>query len=85
MDKVFSVRLDEAVIQRIAALARRLGTSKKAVIEGAVRMYSESVDAQEDSDVFDQTLGLWQRQESPAQTVQNARSAFTSTMKRHSR
>lgn len=76
MDKIFSARLDEAVIRRIAALAQRLGTSKKAVVEGALRMYAESVDAHENVDVFDQTSGAWQRQESPSQTVKKARQAF---------
>lgn len=83
MDKIFSARLDEAVIRRIAALAQRLGTSKKAVVEGALRMYAESVDAHENVDVFDQTSGAWQRQESPSQTVKKARQAFHIAMKRH--
>ncbi len=83
MDKIFSARLDEAVIRRIAALARRLGTTKKAVVEGAVRMYAESVNAHENADVFDQTLGAWQRKEPPSQTVKKSRQAFHSDMKRH--
>lgn len=83
MDKIFSARLDEAVIQRIAALAQRLGITKKAVVEGAVRMYAERVDARENADVFDQTLGAWQRKESPSQTVKKARQAFNNAMKRH--
>lgn len=83
MDKIFSARLDEAIIQRITALAQRLGITKKAVIEGAVRMYAETVDQNENVDIFDQTLGAWQRQESPTQTVNEARQAFRSSMERH--
>ena len=67
---------------------RRLGPTigdkqKKAVVEGALRMYAESVDAHENVAVFDQTSGAWQRQESPSQTVKKARQAFHIAMKRH--
>jgi len=40
MDKIMSTRMDEAVIQHIGMLARKLGTSKKAVLESAVRYYA---------------------------------------------
>ena len=40
MDKIMSTRMDEAVIRRIGMLADKLGTSKKAVLENAVRHYA---------------------------------------------
>lgn len=41
MDKVLSARVDETVIRQIGLLARELKTTKKAIIESAIRLYSE--------------------------------------------
>ena len=83
MDKIFSARVDEVIIQRITALAQRLGISKKAVVEGAIRLYAETVENTDKTDVFGQTQGAWQRQESPADTVRQSRQAFRASMERH--
>ena len=40
MDKILSARVDESVAHSIGALARRLNTSKKKIIERAVEMYA---------------------------------------------
>jgi hypothetical protein len=84
MDKILSARVDEAVIHKIGALARQMGTTKKAVIEEAVRWYGEKVQSGE-ADVFERTLGAWSRKESPQQTVAKARRAFRGSMGRHHR
>ena len=83
MDKVLSARVDEAVIRQIGLLARELKTTKKAIIESAVRLYSEQSDLKKQLDVFEQTCGSWNRSESPDETVNQARSAFRKSMKRH--
>ena len=36
MDKIFSTRIDEAVIKRIGLLSQKLNISKKALIEQAI-------------------------------------------------
>lgn len=41
MDKILSARVDESVIKKIGTLALTLRMTKKAVIEAAVRAYSE--------------------------------------------
>ena len=82
MDKIFSARVDEAVIRRIGGLARQLKTTKKAVVERAVRMLAEVVEEENGLDVLEQTLGAWQRKESPAKTVERARKAFRRSMTR---
>jgi hypothetical protein len=46
MDKIMSTRMDEAVIQHIGILAKKLGTSKKAILENAVRQYAEKIEAE---------------------------------------
>ncbi|MBN1359824.1 MAG: ribbon-helix-helix protein, CopG family [Sedimentisphaerales bacterium] len=81
MDKILSARVDEAIIQKIASLARQMGTTKKKVIEEAVRSYAEKVKSGE-TDVLELTLGAWSRKESPQQTVAKARKAFRRSMGR---
>lgn len=83
MDKVLSARVDETVMHRIGDLARRLHTSKKRIIEEAVRSYAARVDEDEKSDVFERTAGAWDREESPDQLVEAAREAFRKGMERY--
>jgi len=84
MDKVLSARVDEATINKIGSLAKQIGTTKKAVIEEAVRLYGEKVQSGE-ADVFERTLGAWARKEPPQRTVAKARKAFRGSMARRSR
>ncbi|MGB5685126.1 MAG: hypothetical protein WBM35_04895 [Candidatus Electrothrix sp.] len=85
MDKVLSARVDEAIIRQIGLLARELKTTKKAIIESAVRLYSEQSGLKKKIDVFETTCGSWNRSESPEETVNQARSAFRKSMERHHR
>ena len=85
MDKVLSARVDEAVIHRIGTLANELGTTKKAIIEGAVRMYAEKIEKDNKLDVLEQTFGAWRRSESPDKTVKKARKAFQNSVRRYSK
>ncbi|MGR0482501.1 MAG: hypothetical protein ACTFAL_14160 [Candidatus Electronema sp. V4] len=64
-------------------LARELNTTKKAVIESAVRFYSEQTGLKKQLDVFESTCGIWNRAEPPEETVRQARSAFRKSMERH--
>ncbi len=83
MDRVFSARVSEKVVRRIGALARRLRTSKKAVLERAVLELAERLEREEEMDVLDHSHGVWKRREKPARTVARAREAFRASMKRH--
>ena len=85
MDKILSARVDEAVIRRIGALAQQLGTTKKAVIEGAVRYYAEKIEKERNTDVLEQTLGAWQREEPADETVAQIRETFRRSMHRYRR
>lgn len=85
MDKIVSARIDEGVAQQIDWLARQLKTSKKDVLESAIRQYAQTVTARTRTDVFAQTQGAWQREESPHVTVEQARQAFRETLERHQR
>ena len=83
MDKILSARVDESVIHRISMLARQLGTTKKAIIESAIRVYSKMIEEEDNLDVLDHTFGAWKRKESPDRTVDKSRKAFRRSMERH--
>ena len=82
MDKIFSARVDEAILLRIGDLAHQLHTTKKNIIEKAVEMYAAEVQKQKKSDVFQDTFGAWNRKERLSKTIENAREAFRSSMVR---
>ncbi len=83
MDKIMSTRMDEAVIQHIGLLAKKLDTSKKAVLEAAVRCYAEKIEAEKGLDVLSHTFGAWQRDESAAETVKQVKDAMRQSQERH--
>ncbi len=85
MDKVFSARLDESVIQQISLLSRKLHASKKAVIEAAITSYSKQSGLKEQVEVFEHTCGAWERSESPPQSVSISRAAFNQSIERRQR
>ena len=84
MDKVLSAGVDEAVIRKIDALAKQMGTSKKAVIEAAVHQSGERAQVGE-ADMFERTQGAWSRRETRPRTVSKVRPAFHGSMGRHHR
>lgn len=83
MDRILSARVDEAVVNSIGSLARRLRTSKKKILERAVETYAARINQEEAFDVFEQTCGAWSRRESAEQLVKSARKAFRDAMRRH--
>ena len=82
MDKILSARVDESIIRRIGSLARLLNTSKKKIIEGAIKMYASKIEEENNQDIFDQTFGAWQREETPSETARKVREAFQQSMLR---
>ncbi len=85
MDKVLSARIDEAVAKQLGVLAEALGTTKKDILERAIRSFSEQVDEQAELDVFRRTCGAWQRDEAPEETARHAREVFRRGLERHQR
>ena len=85
MDKIMSTRMDEAVIRHIGMLAKKLGISKKAVLENAIRYYTEKIEAERGLDVLTDTFGSWQRDESAAETVQNIKETMRNSQERYKR
>ncbi|MCD4717605.1 MAG: hypothetical protein K8R45_12815 [Desulfobacterales bacterium] len=85
MDKIMSTRMEEAVIQHIGMLAKKLGTSKKAVLENAVRYYAEKIEAEQGLDLLSHTFGSWQRDESTAETVKLIKNDMRKSQERYKR
>ncbi len=85
MDKIMSTRIDEAVARHISMLADRLGTSKKAVIENAVRYYLEKIEKDEGFDLLSDTFGSWQRSEPEAETVRAIKDTMRKSQERYKR
>lgn len=85
MDKIMSTRVDEAVIRNIGMLAKKLGTSKKAVIENAVQYYVEKIEAESGIDIFTHTFGVWQREETASETVKKIKGIMRRSQERYKR
>ena len=85
MDKIMSTRIDEAVIRHIGMLAKRLGTSKKAVLENAIRYYAEKIEEEQGFDILTHTFGSWKRDESAAETVQSIKDTMRKSQARYKR
>ena len=83
MDKVLSTRIDEQIAQTLDGLAVTLRTSKKRIVEDAIRLYSESV--KERPDPLEQSFGAWRRTEAPDELHRQIRAAFEDAMDRHRR
>ena len=64
-------------------LAVTLRTSKKRIVEDAIRLYSETVEKRPDP--LEQSFGAWRRNEVPEQLHRRARTAFEAAMHRHQR
>jgi len=73
MDQVISARLDPEVVREIARVAATLHTTRKAIIEQAIRDYAARVAPNVQPDAFEATSGAWARDESPETTIEAAR------------
>lgn len=83
MDRILSTRIDDKFIRQINEIAKRMNTTKKAVIEKAVELLGQKVQAEKGADVFDVTCGVWDRKESPEDTVSKIRTTFRKSMHRY--
>src|SRR5437879_6999742 len=83
MDKVFSTRLDESVIDELGRLSRRLGLSKKRILEEAARQGAAQLRRDKTDSVWRETSGAWKRHESAQVTIRRVRDAVERSNKRH--
>ena len=85
MDRIFSARIDNAIYQKINDLSSKMHTTKKAVIEKAINLLGQRYEQEEETNVFDETCGIWKRNETPEETVVQVRKVFRESMKRNQR
>ena len=83
MDKIMSTRMDEGLIRQIGMLAAKLGTSKKAILEDAIRCYIEKIEGDQGFDVLTDTFGTWVRDEAADQTVQAVKDTMRKSQERY--
>ncbi|HLA77714.1 MAG TPA: hypothetical protein VJU18_09065 [Vicinamibacteria bacterium] len=85
MQKVFSTRLDEAVLDEMERVTRRLRITKRRFLEEAIHRQAMQLSAEAGSDVWTETLGAWRRNEKPATTIRRAREVFRAGFERQHR
>ena len=83
MDKVFSTRLDEELVQRVDRFLKDRSLSKKAFIEQALREYMDRVSPNQELEIIERSFGAWKRNESPEETWQQSRERFNKGFLRH--
>ena len=77
------MRVDETAIDELDRAARRLGLSKKRLVEEAIRLRLHEAKHDDATDVWAETCGAWLRRESANRTVRKARRAFADAVERH--
>ena len=85
MEKIFSARLDEAILDELDRVTRRLGMTKRQFLEEAIRLRAKQLSGETGVDIWAETLGAWKRTESPQATIRTARRAFRRSFGRHHR
>ena len=82
MDKVFSTRLDEATLDELSRVTRRLGVTKRQFLQEAISLRARQADVAGHGDVWAETLGAWQRRESAPTTIRRIRKQFRQSFQR---
>jgi hypothetical protein len=83
MDKVFSARINEAVLRELGVATERLGITKKAFLEKAIRLAAANLGRAANDEIWESAFGAWQREESTRETVARAKGAFRKAATRH--
>jgi hypothetical protein len=82
MQKIFSARLDEAALDEMDRVTRKLRMSKRQFLEEAIHLRARGLSAAHGDDIWSETLGVWRREEKPESTIRRARQAFRRTFER---
>jgi hypothetical protein len=85
MEKSLSARLDEAVLDELDRVTRRLSMTKKQFLEEAIRMRVQQLSDDERTDIWTETLGAWSRREKPETTILRTREKFRQSFERQHR
>lgn len=83
MQKIFSARIDEALLNEMDRVTRRAGMTKRQFLEEAIRARARDLSAAPGADVWEETRGAWKRREGGATTLRKARAAFQRSIERN--
>lgn len=83
MDKVMSARLDEAVIDEMEKVGRRLKLTKKRFLEQAIKTQIALLSTAADTDIWAETSGIWKSPEKTEVILEKVRRPFRRTFSRH--
>ena len=64
-------------------ISRNLRLSKKEIIENEIRMYAEKNEDKDDTNILDQTFGVWKRKDTPEKLTEESRKTFRDSMMRY--
>ncbi len=85
MEKIFSARLDEAALDEMERVTRRLKMTKRKFLEQAIYLCARQLGQSDSEDIWSETLGAWKRNEKPETTVRKARGEFRRNFARRHR
>jgi hypothetical protein len=83
MDKIFSARIDEAALDEMERVTRRLKMTKRRFLEEAIHIRARQLGGEDSADVWSETLGAWKRGERAETTIRKARGEFQRNFERH--
>ncbi len=76
MQRAFTTRLDDDLLERLDQAARALGVSKRRLVEEALRARLGPLGNLGAGDVLERTCGAWRRDEASDETVRRCRESF---------
>lgn len=83
MQKVFSARIDEEVLDQLDRITRSLRMTKRKFLEEAIRRLAKDLREDGDRDIWAETSGAWKRRETPEQTIRTSRQTMRKSFDRH--
>ncbi len=83
MDKIFSTRLDEDLIQQIDRFVKSRSITKKSLVENALRAYINGLNENLQLDMISQSFGAWQREETAEETWKRGKETLRRGFERH--
>ncbi len=85
MERIFSARLDEAALDEMERVTRRLKMTKRKFLEEAIHLRAKQLREGVGGDIWSETLGAWRRRERPETTISKSREEFQRAFERHRR
>jgi len=85
MQRIFSARLDEAALDEMERVTRKLKMTKRQFLEEAIHLRARQLGEEEVGDIWSETRGAWNRREKGGTTIRKVRDEFERSFGRHHR